>query len=125
MSKVFVDANLLVEIMLVRPKLERASEVLHNPDDTFVISTLTVHILHYFAEAEGIERKFVRRLAGLAYHAPLLAETVQNAYDRYNGKDFEDCLQAACAERAGCDKIVTLDKGFKRASNTELPVTVL
>jgi len=125
MSRVFVDANVLLEIMFARPKLEQASQVLRNPDDTFAISTLTVHILYYFAEAEGIDREFVWRLAGLARHVSLLPETIQDARERYNGKDFEDCLQALCAERAGCDKIVTLDKGFKRASGTQLPVTVL
>ncbi len=125
MNKVFLDANILLEIMMARSKIEQINLLLHDKASEFFISSLTVHILYYFAEVERIDNQFVQRLAGLASHLPLTARAVRLAQERYDGKDFEDCLQAACAELGGCTSIVTIDKRFARHSDTKLPVQVL
>lgn len=125
MSKLFLDANVFLEIMFSRSKVQQVSELMHKPEHEFFASSLTVHILYYFAEAEGVDRSFVERLADLAAHLPIDAKTIRQAQARYTGKDFEDCLQAACAEAGGCDEIVTLDKSFSRLSATKLPVRIL
>jgi predicted nucleic acid-binding protein len=125
MSRLFVDANVLMEIMLGRSKMEQISKILHNPEYEFFISTLTVHILYYFAEVEGIERSFVRKLVDLALHLPVNEKMVTLAQKRYKGKDFEDCLQAACAELAGCTEILSLDKKFRQSSGTKLKVLLV
>ena len=125
MSKVFLDANILMEIMMARSKLEKISEILHDSRHEFFISSLSVHILYYFAELEGIERSFTRYLTGLAQHLPLSSGEIAKAQERYDGRDFEDCLQAACAESGGCDQILTLDRAFKKNSATKLTVRVV
>ncbi len=84
-----------------------------------------MHILYYFAEVEGIDRAFVARLADLADRLPITAAMVTKAQERYKGKDFEDCLQAACAEAGGCEEIITLDKRFAKDSSTKLRVRVI
>ncbi len=125
MSKLFVDAHILMEIMFARSKLEQISEIMHNPDYEFFMSTLTVPILYYFAEVEGIERNFVAKLAGLAKRLPVNEEMITLAQQRYNGKDFEDCLQAACAELTGCNEILSLDRKFRQNSGTKLRVLLV
>ena len=125
MSRLFVDTNILMEIMFARSKMEQISEVMHNEGYEFFISTLTVHILYYFAEVEGIERNFVAKLAGLAQRLPVNEEMLILAQQRYKGKDFEDCLQAACAEVTGCNEILSLDRGFHQNSGTKLKVLLL
>lgn len=125
MSRVLLDANILMEIMFARSKLEPVSAVLHDKRYEFWISALTVHILYYFAEIEGIDRTFTTRLTGLAAHLPITAQTIKLAQKRYNERDFEDCLQAACAELGKCDEILTLDKKFAKLSGTRLPVRAI
>jgi len=125
MTKLFLDANILLEVMMVRSKLKKIGRILHEPKYEFYVSTLSVHILYYFAELEGIERSFVKKLTTVAKHLPLSTDMVTKAQDRYNGKDFEDCLQATCAEAAGCDEILTLDKNFAKNSATKLKVIVI
>lgn len=125
MRKIFVDTNLLMEIMMGRSKMEQVAKVMHTKEYEFFISTLTVHILFYFAEIESIDRDFTRGLTKLGHHLLLSPAMVATAHKRYSGKDFEDCLQAACAELGGCDEIITLDKKFAKNSGTKLPVRVI
>ena len=125
MSRLFVDANILMEIMFARSKMEQISEIMHNPEYEFFVSTLTVHILYYFAEVEGIERSFVAKLAGLAQRIPVNEEMIRLAQQRYKGRDFEDCLQAACAELTGCNEILSLDRKFHQNSSTKLKVLLV
>lgn len=122
MKKLFLDASVLMEIMFGRSKLDLISGILHNPDYEFSISVLTTHILYYFAESKGLDRDFVKKLIDLAKQLPLNESTVLLAQQRYNNKDFEDCLQAACAELNGCDEILSLDKNFEKYSGTKLRV---
>ena len=125
MSRLFVDANILMEIMMGRSKMEQISKIFHNPEYEFFVSTLTVHILYYFAEVEDIERSFVRKLVDLARHLPVNEKMITLAQQRYKGKDFEDCLQAACAELTGCDEILSIDKNFRQDSGTKLKVLLV
>jgi len=125
MSRLFVDTNILMEIMMSRSKMEQISKIFHNPEYEFFISTLTVHILYYFAEVEGIERDFVRRLAGLAQHLPVNEKMIALAQQRYKDRDFEDCIQAACAELTNCKEILSLDRKFHQNSGTKLKVQLV
>jgi predicted nucleic-acid-binding protein len=125
MSRLFVDANILMEIMMSRSKTEQISTIFHNSEYEFFISTLTVHIMYYFAEVESIERSFVRKLVDLAQHLPVNEKMIALAQQRYSGKDFEDCVQAACAELTGCNEILSLDKKFHQNSGTKLKVILI
>ena len=105
--------------------MEQISEVFHDPKYEFFISALTVHILYYFAEVEGIDRSFVHKLLDLAFHLPINENMIYLAQERYTGKHFEDCLQAACAELTGCNEILSLDKDFYNNSGTTLKVLLI
>jgi predicted nucleic acid-binding protein len=86
---------------------------------------LTIHIVWYMAERYKLQTKPVDDLLSVWEVLDITDQTVQVAKQRYDGRDFEDCLQAACAEAYGCDEIVTIDAGFKLNSKTNVPVTVL
>lgn len=125
MKQVLVDASVLMEIMLARPGLENCQQWLQDTESEYLITPLSVHILYYFAEVENISRDFVARLVALYGQLPMDQAATELAQRRYDGKDFEDCLQAACAEAGGCDQILTLDRRFARDSGTKLPVKVI
>ncbi len=125
MKRVLVDACVLMEIMLARDKLELCREQLQNADKEFYASTLTAHILYYFGEQIGIDRKFVAEVVAVCGLLSVAPGAVALAQQRYKDKDFEDCLQAACAELNDCDEILTLDKSFAKDSATMLTVRVV
>ena len=124
-KKLFLDANILLEILFARSKIKEVSKVLHDPIYEFYTSVLTVDLLYYFAERDRIERSFVSEIAGLASHLTITGAMIELAQKRYNGKDFEDCLQAICAESNSCDEILTLDQKFKKDSATILPIKLI
>lgn len=126
MSRVLVDANILMEILFQRSKMKRVSKLLRDPAHEYFISTLTVHILYYFAERDkNISWDFVAELIGICGQLPVSLSAVGLAQQRYDGRDFEDCLQAAVAELGGCREILTLDTHFKECSNTKLVVRIV
>ncbi len=47
------------------------------------------------------------------------------AQERYTGKHFEDCLQAACAKLTGCNGILSLDKDFYNNSGTTFKILLI
>jgi predicted nucleic acid-binding protein len=56
---------------------------------------------------------------------PLTEDSIALANKRYIGKDFEDCLQPACAETNDCQEIITIDKHFQEYSHASLPVLIV
>ena len=91
----------------------------------YYTSPLTIHVLYYFGQKEGLEHHKLLEISDLCRLVKMNGLSVRLAQERYKNKDFEDCLQAACAEIAGCDEILTLDKNFAKHSGTKLKVRVV
>lgn len=125
MTAALLDANVLIEILMKRDKLALCEDMLRDETKVYVISALTVHIVRYISEKHHLIHEDVVAVLAPYGLLPLTEQVVVVANTRYDGKDFEDCLQAACAELGNCDEIITLDKNFKRRSGTKLPVTVV
>jgi len=125
MTNTFIDASVLMELMFKRQKFEAVVNSLTEPDKRFYATGLSVHLLYHFGQKAGLSTEVIAKTAALAEILPLDGSTVKLAQLRYTGKDFEDCLQAACAEAGKCDEIITLDRNFKKHSGTKLKVTVL
>ena len=70
----------------------------------------------------GSQVKNVELLLGTFSWLPVLETDVAWARSRYQGKDFEDALQIACALREGCTKFVTLDQ--KLATKFSGPLSI-
>jgi predicted nucleic acid-binding protein len=123
--RTFIDANVLLEVLLNRQLAEQCISILSDPSGQYGISALTVHIVWYIAERYKLDKDRVDGTLSPWEILPIASHTLKAARSRYDGKDFEDCLQAVCAEEEGYDEIVTIDKNFRRHSNTILPVTII
>lgn len=125
MGKIFLDANILLELLLLRAKTKLVTSEMENRNGRFCISPLSVHLCYHYCLQEGI---LAERIKDFLQDFEILImddRTVELAQNRFTGKDFEDCLQAVCAELGKCDEILTLDKDFRKNSHTKLKVTVI
>lgn len=125
MKRIFLDANVLLEILFDRTLAAECKSIASDPSNEYAISVITVHIVWYMAEKYKIQTRLIDDLLSVWVILPVTAQTIQISRNRYDGKDFEDCLQASCAESGNYDEIITIDKHFQAHSHTELPVTVL
>lgn len=120
---VFLDANIVLEVLLGRDKFLLAQEVISSSGNTS-ISILSVHLVFYFGLKEGVEKSVLEaaiednRVLGLAYEDYLWAK--QNCV----GYDFEDALQVAIAIRSGCTEFVTLNKTLAQNYKKHLKMTL-
>src|SRR3989344_920251 len=108
-SQVFFDANVLLEVILERPKQAAARKAIKQHAGVSVISALTGHLIVHF----GLERTDMATLrAFLADYEMLALETADFdwAFSNARDEDFEDALQLAVAIRSGLGHFLTFDK---------------
>ncbi len=125
MERSFCDANTLLEVLLLRNKSEAVVAFLVERESRYCISPLTVHLCYHFCLQKGVKPERLADFLGGFDILHMDSYVVSLAQRRFDGKDFEDCLQSACAELGKCDEILTLDKNFQKHSGTKLKVTVL
>lgn len=125
MIRSFIDANVLLEILFARKLSAQCEQLLSSPAKEYAISALTLHIVWYMAERYKLSPANVSDMLSVFTILPLTEDTIELASKRYDWKDFEDCLQAACAETNDCQEIITIDKLFQEYSHTSLPVTLV
>lgn len=125
MRRTFLDANVLLEIMLGRSRMGGLERLLADEERQFVISFLSVHLCYHFCLKQKVRFEAISDFLAAFEIAGMDGQTIRLAQERFSGSDFEDCLQAACAEAAGCAEIVTFDKRFAQRSRTKVEVTVL
>lgn len=107
--KIFLDANILIEILESRPKSKKVQKFLFANADRLSISSLTCHIVAYVSgKSQGLET--VEEFLADYYVWSLEKDDVQWAIDNRRNEDFEDALQIAIAIRNGCSEFVTLDE---------------
>ena len=125
MKRSLIDANVLLEILFARKLSNKCQRLLGDPSKEYVVSALTVHIIWYMAERHKLSFENIVDMLSVFTALPLSEQTISLANKRYDRKDFEDCLQAACAETNNCVEIITIDGHFKEHSHTKLPVIVV
>lgn len=126
MTKIFFDANILLDILLPsRPNHARAVGAYERICQTGAQLATSENILttiEYIASKNGTECRTISRffkglqeVFALYGFAEILTESLE-IYDRVcegGGKiDFEDLLQLQCAIHHGCDVFVTEDRGI-------------
>lgn len=126
-NSIFVDANVLLEVLLAGRKnahiaasaLSRASEI--------SISALTYHLYVHFGKKDG--HTIEALIADLADFKliPIDEDIVKWAGLNYKSSDFEDALQVSCALRSQCDSFVTFDRELasKYKDTQHLGITLL
>jgi predicted nucleic acid-binding protein len=125
MGRSLVDANILLEILFARRLSNKCEQLLSDPSKEYAISALTLHIIWYMAERHKLSSDHIIDMLSVLTVLPLSEDAIALANKRYDSRDFEDCLQAACAETDNCQEIITIDKHFQEYSHTPLAVLLV
>jgi len=108
-DKVFLDANIILEILLDRKNNLKARKLIAAHAGKLYISSLTVHIAVYFGQQEQ-ELSVIKTLLSDYHIESLTSQDTEWAFNNVRNDDFEDALQLAVAIRANCQEFVTFDK---------------
>jgi predicted nucleic-acid-binding protein len=122
---VFVDACVLIEVLLGRVNSKKAQDFLVRPRLLKpVISSLTAHLIVHFGLAIT-SQDILEEFLGDYTIVPLKKTDFEWAF-RHNLSDFEDALQYSCALSSGAHQIVTFDKNFvKQYTSYHTPSVIL
>jgi predicted nucleic-acid-binding protein len=123
--RTLLDTNVILEILLNRRLASQCLKLLEDTSCQYGISVLTVHIVWYIAEKYKLDQSKVDDSLSAWEILPMTAQTIKKAQQRYSGEDFEDCIQAVCAEEAEYSSILTIDKNFRQRSATLLSVSLI
>lgn len=107
-TKIFVDANILLEIVHERTRFDDMVAYIRNHSGRMTISPLTVHLVMHFGR-QIASRQALRQLLSEFAVLPMTATETNWAFDNICDNDFEDALQLACAINGECDTFATLD----------------
>ena len=118
---VFLDANILLEIILGRLKEDIARQFIEGQDEELYISTLTAHLIVHFGQSI-VSLPILRGFLADYTVLDLTPVDFEWAFMNTRNKDFEDALQIAIAIRSGCGKFVTFDKTLATTYNDLLPI---
>jgi predicted nucleic acid-binding protein len=113
-SGVFMDANILLEVILSRPREAVARQVLTRHANSLYISSLTAHLVVHFGTERtdlSVLRKFLTDYTIL----PLTDADFDWAFANIADDDFEDALQLSVAINGGCGRFITFDKALVKA----------
>lgn len=105
---VFVDANVVLEVLFGRRKDAAAREALKQYAGRLHISALTAHLVTHFGQ-QIVTLPVLRQFLSDYIIIGLESMDFEWAFTHIRNKDFEDALQLAGAIRYGCDSFITLD----------------
>ena len=112
MEKVFVDTNILLDVLFERDGYQASMEILQLGEDgrvrlcTSVLSMANVAYLIRKCFSAGELAATLAQLESMLEILPMDKEQFHDAL-LLAGPDFEDILQAVCAQKAQCAVLVT------------------
>ena len=123
MTRVLLDVNVVLDLLANRePFADDAEAVLRLVEGGLIeglVAAHTITTLHFLLSRHLSKARAKRTLSDLLHILRVVAvdeERIRHAL-ALNWSDFEDAVQAVCAESAEADYIVTRDKmGFRRAA---------
>jgi len=123
MSRALLDLNVVLDVLFARePHVKEASVIFAKAETGEIegyVAAHTITTLHYLAAKRHGRtkcRKLMLDVLKLFDTVPVDEDRLRRALEM-NWKDFEDAVQAACAEAAAADYLVTRDKkGFRGAT---------
>jgi predicted nucleic acid-binding protein len=110
-NNVFLDANILLEIILDRANARPARKLLNDVPAQPCISALTAHLVVHFGK-NLVDMPVLRHFLQDYTVLPLEEKDFEWAFVNMRGTDFEDALQLAVAIRNGSDTFFTFDKNL-------------
>lgn len=72
------------------------------------VSILTLDLVIYCVEKDKFPRELIKVFVECFNWIPIVDADAQWAFTNFNGDDFEDALQIACAVGDGCNSFATL-----------------
>ncbi|MGH7234088.1 MAG: type II toxin-antitoxin system VapC family toxin [Candidatus Saccharimonadales bacterium] len=120
----FVDANVLLEVILRRTRAATCEDFLSNNENK-AISTLSLDLVMYFIERDNLAWKPIKTFLESFSWLPIVEADAQWAFAQFIGGDFEDALQVACAIREGCSKFVTLGGPLSKKYSGNIAINLL
>ncbi|MBR4826698.1 MAG: PIN domain-containing protein [Bacteroidales bacterium] len=128
--KVFLDTNILLDLLLEREGYEDSARLFELQDDgklKLYVSFLTmVNVSYVYKKTVGqnVAIANLKYLSTLVEVLPMNGEQLQQAL-LMTGPDFEDILQASCAAEAHCDYLITRNqKDFKISKGLSADVSL-
>ena len=112
MDKVFVDTNILLDVLFERENYQSSLKLLQMGDDgkvqlcTSVLSMANIAYLLRKAFTPGELAATLAQLSSLMQILPMDEKQFQEAL-LLSGPDFEDILQTVCAVEGACNILVT------------------
>ena len=110
--RLFLDTNVLLDVLLERPGYEAVLEILQQGSDDQVslcVSILSMANIAYVLRKDQsglILHPTLKQISALTEVLPMDQAQLQRAL-LLSGPDFEDILQAVCAESGRCSIIIT------------------
>ncbi len=110
--RLFLDTNILLDILLERPGYQAALEILQAGSDgkvmlhTSVLSMANIAYVLRKTLPPSVLTPTLKQLSLLVDVLPMDAAQLNDAI-LLSGPDFEDILQAVCAAKGSCEAIIT------------------
>ena len=124
--KLFIDTNVLLDVILERDDYENAARIMSLPDTSHGIklyaSILSMANIAYITRRNLQGNSFYQMMNNLSLLIsvlPMNKNTLRSAIS-LRAKDFEDALQYICAKETNCDILITRNK--KDFNFSEIPV---
>lgn len=123
---IFLDTNILLEILLRRRYYNAALKILADYEPAVLaISSLTASNVFYIAESAKIDLQKVENLIQSYQILNVDDADVKWALNHYKQQDFEDALQVSCAVRYKCSHFLTLDDGLRKKYAGQIPIQLV
>lgn len=121
MKRIFIDTNILIDLLLKREGYTAAANILTIREEK-IVSVLTMANIAYILRKTLKGDSLYAALEKLSNLVSVESLTTKDYQDALNLKavDFEDALQYFCAYSSGCDVIITRNK--KDFTFSRLPV---
>ena len=113
--KIFLDTNILLDLLLERDKFEEAMIILNSVERGIheaIILDITLVNVDYVAKKQKVDAKEFLELVVKNCKITSVSNALAMVALALDNNDFEDSLQYVCANNEACDQIVTNDKEF-------------
>jgi len=113
--KIFLDTNILLDLLLEREKVKEAMIILNSIDRGVyegVILDITLINIDYISRKQQVNAKEFLKL--LVQNCKVIGADNNLSIEALDldNNDFEDSLQYVCAKNSGCEYIISNDKKF-------------
>lgn len=126
--KVFLDCNVFMDFYSGRQYCEEAAQILSMAQDGRIKASTSMicvsDIIYLFEKYKIIPKRLIpdaiKDLSSLVEVLPVGNDELQEALSMEYSRDLEDLLEISCAQRNGCDTIITINK--RDFTQAEIPV---